>query len=34
MFAFMSMLLLAYYIGQGEIANTLLQGWNEMKVDK
>jgi hypothetical protein len=25
--------LMAYYIGQGEIANSLLQGWNELKVD-
>jgi len=24
----------AFYIGQGEIANSLLQGWNELKVDK
>jgi hypothetical protein len=23
--------LMAYYIGQGEIANSLLQGWNEFE---
>jgi len=31
---FLLLLLLTYYIGQGETANSLLQGYNELKVDK
>ena len=26
--------MMAYYIGQGEIANSLLRSWNELKADK
>jgi hypothetical protein len=28
------MVMLAYYIGQGEITNSPLRGWNELKADK